>query len=66
VDLIGRHVVKWVVTKEVGDDVLGSGKIDHFGTIVLLNNQPPVADTISVEIRKGKVLVVSVDPNDVS
>jgi hypothetical protein len=37
-----------------------SRKVDNFWSI-FLNNQSPVADTISIEICKGKVLVIGID-----
>jgi hypothetical protein len=62
---IRRRVGEGLVTKKIGHNVLGSREVNHFGSI-FLNNQPPAADTIGGKIGKGKILVVSVDPNDVS
>jgi hypothetical protein len=45
-----------------------SGKVDNFRSIFLnnfrsifLNNQSPAADTISIEVCEGKVLLIRID-----
>ena len=42
-----------------------SRKVDNFWSI-FLNNQSPVADTISIEVCKGKVLVIRIDLDNVT
>ena len=56
---------KGLATEKVGHDIFGSGKINNVQTI-FLNNQPPVVDMIGSEAREGKVLVISVDMDDVA
>jgi hypothetical protein len=49
----------------MGNNVVHSGKVDNFRS-VFLNNQLPVADTISIEICEGKVLVIGIDLDNVT
>jgi hypothetical protein len=42
-----------------------SGKVDNFRSI-FLNNQSLAADTISIEVCKGKVLVIHIDLDNVT
>ena len=42
-----------------------SRKVDNFRSI-FLNNQSPVADTISIEVCKGKILVIRIDLDNVT
>ena len=59
IKFIGRWFGKGLATEKIGHNIFGSRKINHFWSI-FLNNQPLVADTISVEIRKGKILAIHV------
>ena len=53
------------MTEKICNHILGSGEVDNFWTI-FLNNQPPVVDMVGGEVGEGKILVVSVDADDVS
>jgi hypothetical protein len=63
VNLIDRVSRDWM--KEIGNNVVHSGKVDNFWSI-FLNNQSPVADTISIEVCEGKVLVIHIDLDNVT
>ena len=65
IKFVGRWFSKELVTEKIGHNIFGAGKINHFWSI-FLNNQPPVADTIGVEIQKGKILVIHVDADNMS
>ena len=63
-----KNLIRWRIfdhrdsAEHVGDNVGFARKINNFRPI-LFNNQPPVGDTVSCEVGKGKIFVVSVNNN---
>jgi hypothetical protein len=62
IDRVGRN---GMTAKEIGKNVVHSRKVDNFCSI-LLNNQLPAADTISIEVCKGKAFVICIDFDNVT